>query len=138
MKNIHLLSIALLSVATVAAGADEPFNGTKPMVCEPQKGHDCLPTESTCKPLKAEKGKDLNLHIDVQNMKLKSPFRTAELPIQSFSYNAKSLVLQGTASEQVWSATVHRTTGRLTVVIADREGAYVVFGQCKLEGGAAQ
>jgi hypothetical protein len=103
------------------------------MVCEPQTGHDCLPTEKSCKELKAEKGKDLNLHIDVQKMQLKTPFRTAELPIQSFSYNAKSLVLQGTASEQVWSSTVHRTTGRLTVVIADREGAYVVFGQCKIE-----
>jgi hypothetical protein len=133
MKNVCLLPVALLSVVGAAVAADEPFNGTQPMVCEPQTGHDCLPTEKSCKPLKGEPGKELKLHIDVQNMKLRTPFRTADLPIQSFSYNAKSLVLQGTASEQVWSATVHRTTGRLTVVIADREGAYVVFGQCKLE-----
>jgi len=53
------------------------------------------------------------------------------MPIQSCSFNSKSLVLQGTSLELVWSATVHRTTGRLTLAIADREGAYVVFGQCK-------
>jgi hypothetical protein len=135
MKKLCLLPIVLLPMATVVLAADEPFNGTKPMVCEPQTGHDCLPTEKSCKPLKPEKDtKDLLLHIDVQKMQMRTPFRTNELPIQSFSFNAASLVLQGTASEQVWSATVHRKTGRLTAVIADREGAYVVFGQCKLEG----
>jgi hypothetical protein len=65
---------------------------------------------------------------------MRTPFRTSEVPIQSFSFNQKSLVIQGTSSEQVFSATVNRTTGRLTIVLADREGAYVVFGQCKLEG----
>lgn len=63
---------------------------------------------------------------------MKTPYRNDAMQIQSFSFNSKSLVLQGTSLELVWSATVHRTTGRLTMAIADREGAYVVFGQCKL------
>jgi hypothetical protein len=132
MKKLCLLSIALLPIATVAIAED--FDGSAPMVCEALQGHDCLPTETSCKPLKPEPGKDMNLFIDVTNMKVKSPFRTEALPLQSVTNNTKSLVLQGKSLELAWSATIHRTTGRLTVAIADREGAYIVFGQCKVAG----
>lgn len=134
MNRFCWLSVVLLSVATT--GFAEDFDGTVPMACEPLRGHDCLPTEKSCKPLKPEPGKDLTLTIDVAKKTVKSPYRTAELPIQSFSNNTKSLVLQGTSLEMVWSATVNRTTGRLTIAIGDREGAYVIFGQCKV--GSAQ
>jgi hypothetical protein len=132
MKKFFLAPIFLLSAAT--AFAAEEFNGSQPMNCKPEKGHDCLPTESACKPLKPEQGKDLTLHVDVQKMSIKSPYRNDTLPIQSFSFNTKSLVMQGTSLELVWSATIHRTTGRLTLAIADREGAYIIFGQCSLSG----
>jgi hypothetical protein len=132
MKTLCLLAVGVLS--SMGAIAAEEFNGSRPMDCEPLSGHDCLPTEKACKPLKAEPGKKLNLHVDVANMSLKTPYRNDTLPIQSFSFNTKSLVLQGTSLELVWSATIHRTTGRLTMAIADREGAYVIFGQCKLSG----
>lgn len=132
MKMLCLLVAGVLTSG--AAFAAEEFNGSRPMDCEPTAGHDCLPTEQSCKPLplKSQDGKKLNLHVDVANMSLKSPYRNDTLPIQSFSFNTKSLVMQGTTLELVWSATIHRTTGRLTIAIADREGAYVVFGQCKL------
>ena len=130
MKMLCLLVAgALMSSAAFAA---EEFNGSRPMDCEPLSGHDCLPNEQACKPLKAEPGKRLNLHIDVAKMSLKTPYRNDTLPIQSFGFNTKSLVMQGTSLELVWSATIHRETGRLTIAIADREGAYIVFGQCKL------
>jgi hypothetical protein len=130
MKNLCLLTLGVF--ASAAALGAEPFNGTQAMDCQPLTGHDCLPTEQSCKPLKPEPGKKLNLHIDVNKMSMKTPYRNDALPIQSFSFNTKSLVLQGTSLELVWSATIHRTTGRLTMAIADREGAYIVFGQCKV------
>jgi hypothetical protein len=130
MKTLCLLAISAL--ASTAALAAEEFNGSRPMDCETTAGHDCLPTESSCKPLKPEAGKPLKLHVDVANMSLKTPYRNDTLPIQSFGFNKASLVMQGTSLELVWSATIHRTTGRLTAAITDREGAYVVFGQCKL------
>jgi hypothetical protein len=130
MKTMILLAVGALTSATALA-ADE-FNGSRAMECEPLAGHDCLPNQTTCKPLKPEAGKDLKLRIDVAKMSLKTPYRNDTLPIQSFGFNTASLVMQGTTLELVWSATVHRTTGRLTAAITDREGAYVVFGQCKL------
>jgi hypothetical protein len=130
MKTMILLAVGALTSMT--AFAAEEFNGSRPMECEPLAGHDCLPNQTACKPLKPEPGKDLKLRIDVEKMSLKTPYRNDTLPIQSFGFNTASLVMQGTSLELVWSATVHRKTGRLTAAIADREGAYVVFGQCKL------
>ncbi|HKE96328.1 MAG TPA: hypothetical protein VKB34_18605 [Povalibacter sp.] len=130
MKKLCLVPIALLWLTTLAVAED--FDGKSPMMCAPQRGHDCLPTAKSCKPLKPEAGRDVNLYIDVANMQVKTPYRTTDLPIQSISNNEKSLILQGTSLQYVWAATIHRTTGRMTIAIADREGAYVIFGQCKL------
>lgn len=130
MKKPSWLPIALMSVAA-AAGAED-FDGSKLIICKPLQGHDCLPTQSACKPLKPEAGKDVNLYFDVADMKVRTPYRTTDLPIQTVSNNTKSLVLQGTSLEYLWGATIHRTTGRLSIAIVDREGSYVIFGECKL------
>jgi hypothetical protein len=134
MNKFYILSIALLLAATARAAED--FNGSRPMDCEPLQTHDCLPTAKTCTPLKPEAGKDETMHVDVARMSVKTPFRNDTLPISSFGFNTESLVMQGTSLEVVWSATIHRTNGKLTVTIADREGAYVIFGQCALAGAA--
>lgn len=136
MKRFYCSSLALSFVATAVCA--EEFDGSAPLVCAVLESHDCLPNQKACKPLQSEIGKDMNLHIDVPNKTVKSPFRIKALPLQSVSNNAKSLVLQGKDLELVWSATIHRSTGRLTVAVADREGAYVVFGQCKVEGPIAK
>jgi hypothetical protein len=137
MKKLHCLPLALSILATAVCAED--FDGTAPMVCAVLESHDCLPNQKACKSLEPEAGEDNNLHIDVPNMTIKSSsFRTKALPLQSVSKNTKSLVLQGKDLELVWSATIHRTTGRLTVAVADREGAYVVFGQCKVTGPKAK
>ena len=127
-----LLSLAVGMLASMSALAAEEFNGSQPIDCTPTAGQDCLPTEKACKPLVPEQGKDLTMHVDVSKMSLKTPYRNAAMQISSFGFNTASLVMQGTASEMTWTATIHRTTGRLTMAITDREGAYVVFGQCKL------
>jgi hypothetical protein len=129
MKNWFSITAALLLASAASA---ETFDGSEPMICEPIVGHDCLPKENSCKQLQPEAGKDLTLHIDVKNKSLRTPYRYDALPIQSVGTNRASLTLQGTSLELVWSATVHRTTGKLTLAIADREGAYVIFGQCKI------
>jgi hypothetical protein len=130
MKNRSSITAALLLIASAASA--QSFDGSQPMSCEPTVGHDCLPKENSCKKLQPEAGKDLTLHIDVKNKSLRTPYRYDALPIQTVGKNRDSLTLQGTSLELVWSATVHRTNGKLTLAIADREGAYVIFGQCKL------
>jgi hypothetical protein len=118
-----------LVVMNIGGAAD--LDGTQLISCLPAHGHDCMPEAKSCTALKPEKGKDLHLVFDVEHKAVKSPYRTSLLPIQTVTNNAESLVLQGTTLQLVWSATIHRGTGRLTIAIADREGAYVVFGQCQ-------
>jgi hypothetical protein len=72
------------------------------------------------------------LGIDVANKQVRSPCRTALLSILHTTSNRESLVLQGADLQFAWSALIHRTTGAMTISIADRKGAYVIFGQCKL------
>jgi hypothetical protein len=133
MKSFLWASIALaLSMGT--ASAAEQFDGSQPMSCKPLKGHDCLPTEDSCKPLKpeSEADKSAELGIDVAKLAIHSPFRTSTLPIQHATQNRESLVLQGADLQFAWSTVVNRTTGAMTLTIADRKGAYVVFGQCRI------
>lgn len=128
MNKLCVLSIALLLAAT--ANAAEDFDGSRPMDCKPLQIHDCLPTEKVCKPPKPEAGKDETMHVDVARMSVKTPFRNDALPIASYEFNTQALVMQGTSLDFAWSATIHRTNGKLIITIADREGAYVIFGQC--------
>src|SRR5437868_15088888 len=79
MNKLCWLSVAVLSAVATTALAED-YDGKKPMICAPEHGHDCLPTEKTCKPLKPEAGRDVNLYIDVAHKTIKSPYRTALLP----------------------------------------------------------
>ena len=134
MNKFCVLSIALVLSATASAAED--FNGSKPMDCKPLQTHDCLPTAKVCTPLKPEAGKleDQAMHVDVARMSVQIPFKNDALPIASLGFNTESLVMQGSDVQVVWSATIHRTNGKLTIAITDREGAYVIFGQCALSG----
>ena len=124
-------SLLLTSIAC----AVEPFDGSQPMNCKPTSGFDCLPGQLECKQLKAEDGRDLTMVIDIHAKSLKTPYKTDPLPIGSISFNTASLLLQGTSLEFAWVASVHRTTGKLKISVIDREGAYVVFGQCEVGKG---
>ncbi|MBV8307492.1 MAG: hypothetical protein JO274_08440 [Gammaproteobacteria bacterium] len=58
------------------------------------------------------------------------------LSITNSALNDEQLQLQGTAEKFAWSAIVRRHTGKITVTIADRLGAYVIFGDCQISAKA--
>ncbi len=133
MRAAQSVSMVLaLSMATVAAAAD--FDGSVPLTCTAEKGHDCLPTESACKRLKPETDIAPVYSIDFAKKEIRSPFRASLLKVANSTTNRDSLVLQGAEGTAAWSALVDRKTGALTVALADSQGSYVVFGQCKVTG----
>ncbi len=125
-----LAIISTMLMATVAAAAD--FDGSVPLECAANQGHDCLPGVAQCSALERDSDKDPVIKIDTAKKEIHSPFRTSVLPILYTTTNRESLVLQGADLQFAWSALVNRTSGALTVSIADRKGAYIVFGQCKV------
>jgi hypothetical protein len=134
MKPLRFLAIVFAFSLSVASGA-EPFDGSKPLACRAEQGHDCHPKESACSPIKPESKIEPVFGIDFAKQEVRSPFREALLHVSHTTTNREALVLQGADLLFAWSALVNKTTGAMIITVADRQGAYVVFGQCKLAEG---
>ena len=131
MRALRSVPIVLaLSFAGAAAAGD--FDGAVPLTCRVEKGHGCLPTQSRRVPVKPETNIDPVYGIDFAKKEIRSPFRTAILPILHTAKNDDSIVMQGADLRIAWSAMVDRKTGDLTVALGDSKGAYVAFGKCKV------
>ena len=79
MRALRSVLVLALSFAGAAAAAD--FDGAVPLTCRVEKAHDCLPTQSTCSPLKPETDIDPVYGIDFAKKEVRSPFRTAVMSI---------------------------------------------------------
>ena len=133
MKNTSRVVLGLsLAFSAVAVAAD--FDGTAPLSCTGLAGYSCEPGKA-CSKVKPESNTPPVVAIDPGNKTIKTPYRTDLLPIANSALNNEQLQLQGTSEKFAWSAVVNRKTGKVTVTIADRVGAYVIFGQCKVSGG---
>jgi hypothetical protein len=130
MRALRSVLVLAMSFAGVAAAGD--FDGALPLTCKVEKGHDCLPTQSNCSPLKPETDIEPVYGIDFTKKEVRSPFRTATMAILHTSTNDDSIVMQGADLRIAWSAMVDRKTGDLTVALGDSKGAYVAFGKCKV------
>jgi hypothetical protein len=134
VKRMRRLVLSLGLALPVIAGAAE-FDGTAPLMCTGLAGYSCEPGKAQCSKVKPESNTPPVVAIDPANKTVKTPYRTDLLPIANSVLNNEQLQLQGTSEKFAWSAVVNRKTGKVTVTIADRVGAYVIFGQCKPGGG---
>jgi len=122
--------VLVCSADTVGADA---IDGTAPVECTAERGHDCLPTKASCGPIERESQQSPVLRIDFAKGEIHSPFRTEPLRVTHSKTTGESLILQGGEDRGfAWSALIKKKNGAFTVSIADREGAYVVFGTCKI------
>lgn len=136
MRALHRVCVVLVlsfSTAAVAQGLD----GSVPMSCTVTSGFDCLPGAANCGPIKRETDIEPMYGVDIANMQVRSPFRTALLTIANSTMSDTAIVLQGSESKTAWSGLIKRATGEMTITLADTKGAYVVFGQCKVTGVSA-
>lgn len=133
MKNTSCVVLALgLASSAVAVAAD--FDGSAPLSCTGLEGYSCEAGKA-CSKVKPESNSPPVVKIDLGNKTIKTPYRTDLLPIANSALNNEQLQLQGTSEKFAWSAVVKRASGKVTVTIADRMGAYVIFGQCKAGDG---
>jgi hypothetical protein len=121
-----------LAFSAIAGAVD--FDGSVPLKCTGLAGHDCDPAKAQCGKLKPETKITPEITIDFGAKTIKTPYRTTLLPIENSKLTDEQLQLQGN-DKFPWSAVVNRKTGKLTITIADRVGAYVIFGQCKAANG---
>jgi hypothetical protein len=129
-RGLVLGSGLLLSAVAVAAD----FDGSAAFNCTGRAGYSCEPGKA-CTKVKQQSEANAVISVDPGNKTVKTPYRTDPLPIANTVLNNEQLQLQGTSEKFAWSAVVNRQTGKVTITVADRVGAYVIFGQCKAGGG---
>lgn len=134
--NRHRLILGLGVIASAAAGAAE-FDGSTPFSCTGVSAYSCEPGKA-CSTVKPESSAPPVVHVDPPNKTVKAPYRSDLLPIANSETNNEQLKFQGTSLKFAWSAIVNRSTGNITITIADRVGAYVIFGHCKAAETSAQ
>jgi len=134
-KRMQRLIFGLGVVVSGAAAAGD-FDGATPLSCTGVSGYSCEPGKA-CSKVKPESDAAPVVLIDPSNKTVKTPYRTDLLPIANSAMNNEQLQLQGTSEKFAWSAIINRSSGKLTVTIADRMGAYVIFGQCKASGATS-
>ena len=133
MKNTRCLILGFgLAFSAAAVAAD--IDGTSPLKCTGLEGYSCE-SGKACSKVKPESNTPPVVTIDPANKTVKTPYRTDLLPIANSAVNNEQVQLQGTSEKFAWSTVINRKTGKLTVTIADRTGAYVIFGQCKVSDG---
>lgn len=131
MRAVQKVSI-VLTLAVAAVASAEEFDGSVPLTCTAETGYDCLPGQTSCGPLKPETDIAPVYQVDFAKKEIRSPFRASLLKVLNSTTNRDSLVLQGAEGTAAWSAFIDRKTGAMTVALADSQGAYVAFGQCKV------
>ena len=135
-KRRHRLILGLGVIVSGVAGAAD-LDGSTALSCTGVSGYSCDPAKA-CSKVKPEGDKAPVVLIDPSNKTVKTPYRTDRLPIANSATNNEQLQFQGTSEKFAWSAIVNRSTGKVTITIADRVGAYVIFGQCKAAGASPQ
>src|SRR5215510_1546722 len=131
LKSLAVLSTATMASIAMAGGA---VDDSQPLACKATQSHDCLPGKA-CQTLDPktspfEGNKDYHFIIDFKNMTARSIYRDAALPITNANKTEDRLVVQGIDKSVAWSAVVKRSNGAFTLSVADRDGAYIVFGEC--------
>jgi hypothetical protein len=134
MNYARRLAFGISLIASAGVGAAD-FNGSAPLTCTPSAAYSCEPGKA-CSRVKPESDPPRAMTIDARDKTVRAPYRTELLPIANSALNDEQLQLQGTAEKFAWSAVVQRRTGKVTITIADRLGAYVIFGDCQISAAA--
>ena len=126
IKALTFFSIMLACTAVTAGD----FDGSRPLTCAPAQVHDCLPGAACTQQTPSEVGMADQLDIDFVKKEVRGRYRAVPLPIGSMNKTEEQLILQGTDLSFAWSAVIFLADGKVTSTIADRQGAFVFFGQC--------
>lgn len=123
---VLLAGLGVMSLLTPVRASD--FDGSRPFICAPVQAFDCGPGEDCMKGLPEEIGAPSFMRIDVANKTVIGPKRTS--PILLVDKSEGQLVLQGFELGYGWVIAIDQETGKMSATLANREGAFVLFGAC--------
>jgi hypothetical protein len=130
-RGTLLALAALLAVASGPALAAGPLDGTKPLVCS-FEGSVACDSDAICGAVEAG-DMDLpdSIQVDFEGRRLRSQDGSRTSPIGLKQVSDAVLIAQGNQNGRGWSITIDRASGQMTGTIAEADGAFIVFGNCK-------
>jgi hypothetical protein len=127
----HLQALAVLALLGCAAAHAEDFGGSRPLLCATIEAADCASGADCVKGLPDRMGLPQFFRIDFAGKAIVGPERSSAVRLLEASDT--QLLLQGTELGYGWTIALDRTDGKIAVTLANREGAFVVFGACTVE-----
>ena len=124
IRNLVLLGLSFLAVPALAAD----FDGSKLLLCATQTALDCSRGDDCASGLPEEIGAPTFMRIDLAKKAVIGPYTTSDILLQDKS--DKQLLLQGREAGFGWTIVVDQQSGELTATLANRNGAYVLYGAC--------
>ena len=123
-----LIFAVLLCVAVPLFAEEDPFDGTKPLLCASVEAIDCDPGETCERGIPEMMGAPQFLRIDFAKKEIIGPRRTAKILI--VEKNDEQITLQGYEIGLGWTIAIERGTGKITTTFAGADTAFIVFGAC--------
>ncbi|MEM5295018.1 hypothetical protein VSR82_11800 [Burkholderia sp. JPY481] len=127
MKSISVCLAILLGTAAMQVGAAD-FDGSKRLMCATIDAHACDPGIACTRALPADLGLPKFLTLDFDKRAVVGPAHTT--PMLSVTKEADQIVMLGNEMGFGWTLAVDSTDGEMTLMIANRNDAFVLFGNC--------
>ncbi len=127
MKKLLRAAVTTMGFATASAMAGD-FDGSKTLICASEEAIECTPGAPCSRGAPEALGAPNFMRIDFAAKAVVGPKRTST--IAAVEKTEAELLVQGTELGFGWTIALDQASGRMTVTLADREGAFVLFGVC--------
>lgn len=127
MNTLRQLLLLAGAVLTMQAQAGN-FDGSKPLICAPVTAMDCIRGDDCLTGLPEDVGAPAFMRIDFARKTVTGSKRNTDILLTDKTDG--QLLLQGRESGFGWSIAIDNESGEMTVTLANRSGAFVLFGSC--------
>ncbi len=131
IRREALVALALLLSAAGGPALAGTLDGTKPLVCT-FEGSVACDSDGICGSVEAG-DMDLpeSIRVDFEGRRLRSEDGQRSSPIGLKDLSDAVLIAQGNQNGRGWTMTIDRASGHMTGTIAEADGAFIIFGNCK-------
>ena len=127
MKRFRQLALGALALLAVPALAAD-FDGSKSLICAPVSAMDCVRGDDCVTGLPEEVGAPAFMRLDFAKKSVVGPKRSSDMLLIEKTGN--QTLLQGREGDFGWTIVLEAESGEMTVTLANRKGAFVLFGAC--------
>jgi hypothetical protein len=128
LKILVYTVILWLCALAVPTFAEEPIDGTKPIICATLQAVSCTPGEECERGLPESVGAPQFLRVDFAKKEITGPKRSNQ--ILFMDNNDEQITMQGFELGMGWTLAIDRATGKAIFTFANREEGIVIFGAC--------